>query len=218
MGGGGGLGRGGTLFYLYYFGTIEREREKSLLRQGLSNHHFGKVVIRLFGTLWNNGHMPNVRYSPPHDLTVASAVRALLRSPRTKSATYTSSYLIANLQRLKRFRNHPLTTRATCAEMLYPIVAKHVASPERAKALSITILRWIYPSHAKAESDRFYPTSYKELNMGRVQALLANGGTLIPVQSNLEAMAHRRAPQLFANNSEDNAWLDNMTLHDARVL
>jgi hypothetical protein len=110
--------------------------------------------------------------------------------------------------------------------MLYPILAKQVATPEKAKALTILILRWIYPSHAKAESDRFYPTSYKEFNMGRVQALLANGGTLIPVQSNLEAIAHRRAPpnarpfgaQLFANNSEDNAWLDNMTLHDARVL
>jgi hypothetical protein len=102
--------------------------------------------------------------------------------------------------------------------MLYPIVAKHVASPERAKALSITILRWIYPSHAKAESDRFYPTSYKELNMGRVQTLLANGGTLVPVQSNLEAIAHRRPAQLSTDNSEDNAWINDLTLRVARVL
>ena len=161
---------------------------------------------------------PIVRYAPPYDLTTTTAVRALLRPPKTQSATYISTYLICNLQRLKRHRNHPQTTRTSCAEMLYPILAKQVATPEKAKALTILILRWIYPSHAKAESDRFYPTSYKEFNMGRVQALLANGGTLIPVQSNLEAIAHRRAPQLFANNSEDNAWLDNMTLHDARVL
>ena len=44
FGGKKGFGRGGTLSYLYYFGTIDREREKSLLRQGLSNHPFGKMV------------------------------------------------------------------------------------------------------------------------------------------------------------------------------
>jgi hypothetical protein len=102
--------------------------------------------------------------------------------------------------------------------MLYSVIAKQASSPERAKALTVLILRWIYPSHAKAESDRFYPTSYKEFNMGRVQTLTAGGGTLIPVQSNLATIAHRQSPQLFANNSEDNAWIDDLTLRVARVL
>jgi hypothetical protein len=102
--------------------------------------------------------------------------------------------------------------------MLYSVIAKQASSPEKAKALTVLILRWIYPSHAKAESDRFYPTSYKEFNMGRVQTLTAGGGTLIPVQSNLTTIAHRQPPQLFANNSEDNAWIDDLTLRVARVL
>ena len=165
---------------------------------------------------------PIVRYTPPYDLTVPTAIRALLRPPKTQSDTYISTYLICNLQRVKRYRNHPQTTRASCAEMLYSVIEKQASSPEKAKALTVLILRWIYPSHAKAESDRFYPTSYKEFNMGRVQTLTASGGTLIPVQSNLTTIAHRQPPlrgsQLFANNSEDNAWIDDLTLRVARVL
>ena len=175
--------------------------------------------------MWNNGHMnktppkPAAHYTPPYDLTVNTAVRALLRPPKTaKSASFLKYYLRANLQRVKRHRNNPVVTRTTFAELVMAIVLGHLKDPVKAQKATVRILRWVYPNQEKGESDRFYPVTYAELNAGRVQTMSALGGELVPVQDNLEAIAHRRPAQLSMDNSEDNAWIDNLTLRVARVL
>jgi hypothetical protein len=175
--------------------------------------------------MWNNGHMnktppkPAAHYTPPHDLTVNTAIRALLQPPKTaKSALFLKDYLRANLQRVKRHRNNPVVTRTTFAELVLAVTLERLKDPIKAQKATVRILRWVYPNQEKDESDRFYPVTYAELNAGRVQTLIALGGVLIPVQSNLEAIAHRRPEQLSMDNSEDNAWIDELTLRVARVL
>jgi hypothetical protein len=111
-----------------------------------------------------------------------------------------------------------VVTRTTFAELVLTIVLGHLKDPVKAQKATVRILRWVYPNQEKGESDRFYPVTYAELNAGRVQTMIALGGELVPVQANLEAIAHRRPAQLSMDNSEDNAWIDNLTLRVARVL
>ena len=152
---------------------------------------------------------PAAHYAPPYDLSTSSAIRALLRPPKTaKHGLFLQDYLRANLQRLKRFRNHPQTTRPKFAEVVLAEVMRYYKDADKAQKTTVRILRWVYPNQEKDESDRFYPVTYAELNAGRVRTLIARGGVRVPNETNLKAIEHRRPKQLSMDNSLSELDLD----------